>query len=135
MFALQRLDAGQVVAVVVGVESLVLLFNPFFSFVSISEDTNAKKMCFQRSTKQLNNSVQQQSQELTSWIYNVCFLLWPTREKLPPGCHRHSTCKARSPVESLYLVGAAQHVAALFCKLLQGAPAIIQLLHKPGVQT
>lgn len=46
VFALQRLDAGQVVAVVVGVESLVLLFNPFFSFVSISEDTNAKKKVF-----------------------------------------------------------------------------------------
>lgn len=43
--------------------------------------------------------------------------------------------EASSPVEALHLVGAAQHVAAFFCHLLQGAPAIIQLLHKTGVQT
>lgn len=33
------------------------------------------------------------------------------------------------PVESLHLVGTAQHVAPVFSELLQGPPAIIQLLH------
>lgn len=33
-------------------------------------------------------------------------------------------------MEALHLVGAAQHVAALLCQLLQGAPAVVQLLHK-----
>lgn len=32
------------------------------------------------------------------------------------------------PVESLHLVGATQHVAPVFSKLLQGPPAIVQLL-------
>lgn len=43
MFALQRLNTGQVMAVVVSVQGLVLFFNPFFSFISISEDTNGEK--------------------------------------------------------------------------------------------
>lgn len=33
------------------------------------------------------------------------------------------------PVESLHLVGTAQHVAPVFSQLLQGPPAIIELLH------
>lgn len=33
------------------------------------------------------------------------------------------------PVESLHLVGTAQHVAPFLSQLLQGPPAIIQLLH------
>lgn len=36
MLALQGLDTGQIVAIIVCVQSLVLLFNPFFGFVSIS---------------------------------------------------------------------------------------------------
>lgn len=36
VFALQGLDAGQIVAVVVGVQSLILLFNPLFGLVRIS---------------------------------------------------------------------------------------------------
>lgn len=38
MFALQSLDTGQVVTVVVSVEGLVLLLNPLFSFISIPEE-------------------------------------------------------------------------------------------------
>lgn len=40
-----------------------------------------------------------------------------------------------TPVEALHLVGAAQHVAAFFCELLQGAPAVVQLLQKPAIET
>lgn len=42
MFALQCLNTGQVMTVVVSVEGLVFFFNPFFGFISISEDTNEK---------------------------------------------------------------------------------------------
>lgn len=37
MFALQSLDTGQVVTIVVSVEGLVLLLNPLFGFISIPE--------------------------------------------------------------------------------------------------
>lgn len=36
MFALQGLDTGQVVTVIVCVQSLILLFDPLFGFISIS---------------------------------------------------------------------------------------------------
>lgn len=98
MLALQRLDAGQVVAVVVSVQGLVLFFNPFFSFVSISGDTNGggKKNSVFRTRRN------------------------PNRWSGDPGV----------PVEALHLVSAAQHVAPLFSQLLQGAPAIVQLLNR-----
>lgn len=37
MFALQSLDTGQVVTIVVSVEGLVLFLNPLFGFISIPE--------------------------------------------------------------------------------------------------
>lgn len=42
MFALQGLNTGQVMTVVVSVEGLVFFFNPLFGFISISEDRNEK---------------------------------------------------------------------------------------------
>ena len=44
VFALQSLNAGQVVAVVVRVESLVLLLDPLFGFVSVSVDGHGQDM-------------------------------------------------------------------------------------------
>ena len=38
VFALQSLDAGQVVAVVVGVQRLVLLLDPLFGLVGVPEE-------------------------------------------------------------------------------------------------
>lgn len=42
VFTLQSLDAGQVVTIVVSVEGLVLLLNPFFSFISIPEQKHTQ---------------------------------------------------------------------------------------------
>lgn len=45
---------------------------------------------------------------------SVCHIIWPTT----------------LPVESLYFMSAAQQLASLLCQLLQGPPAVIQLLQK-----
>lgn len=42
MFALQSLDAGQVVTVVVGGEGLVFLFNPLFGLIRIPEEAQTQ---------------------------------------------------------------------------------------------
>lgn len=42
MFTLQGLHAGQVMAVVVGVKSLVLLLDPLFSFICIPAHTSVQ---------------------------------------------------------------------------------------------
>lgn len=44
MFALQSLDTGQVVAVVVGVEGLVFLLNPLFSLIGIPEEAQTENL-------------------------------------------------------------------------------------------
>lgn len=44
MFALQSLDTGQVMAVVVSVEGLVLLLDPLFSFICISEKAQTTRV-------------------------------------------------------------------------------------------
>lgn len=43
VFTLQSLDAGQVVTVVVSVESLVLLLDPLFSFICISGEEQTEE--------------------------------------------------------------------------------------------
>ena len=42
VFALQSLNTGQVVTVVVSVESLVLLLNPLFGFISVSVEARTR---------------------------------------------------------------------------------------------
>lgn len=104
MFTLQSLNTGQVMTVIVSVECLVLLLNPLFSFISIPVETQLVQvyrdlLCV---TAMLI---------LCAWTHT--FLI---RGQMPVWF---------IPVESLHLMGTAQHVAPFFSQLLQWPPAII----------
>lgn len=110
VFALQGLHAGQVVAVVVGVEGLVLLLDPLLGLISIPAAAQflqllSFKLCSG------GGCCHQEEKRLRAWrgrsLCSWCLL----------------------PVEPLHLVGTAQHVAPLLSQLLQRAPALVQLLH------
>lgn len=67
VFALQGLHAGQVVAVVVGVEGLVLLLDPLLGFISIP--AAAQPASLQPSIHLHHSSHWQHLLDLTKWKY------------------------------------------------------------------